>query len=160
MLTTERHYKITLSDGSTYYGRTTQSGNNRYSRHQSHLKAGTHKNKHIQEVYNKYGYDDWVHEWLVEETGDLDHHNNIEFGYIQSDPKSINVRVGSWVLDKKKYDRQLQAARRAAWTPEELEEHKRKTNQKWLNLTLEEQKEYRRKEREYYHKRKQKNEVI
>ena len=139
MLTTERHYKITFPDGSTYYGRTTQSGDERYRQHLSTSKLGKHDNKHIQEVYNKYGHDGWVHKWLVEETGNNEYHNNIEFGYVQSDPKALNIHNGSW--DHKKYNTQRNKVKYASWTTEEWDEYKRK-------------------QREYYHKRKQKNEVI
>jgi hypothetical protein len=97
-ITTERHYKITLKDGSTYYGRTTQSGNKRYNQHLSQSRLGKHENKHIQESYDKYGYDDWVHEWLGWETGDNDYHNKIEFGYVQADPKALNINDGKRAL--------------------------------------------------------------
>ena len=87
-ITTERHYKITLSDGSTYYGKTKHHIYIRGCNHLQTARLGIHKNKHIQEVYNKYGYDDWVFEYLSTETGNRDHHNQIEFGRVQADPKS------------------------------------------------------------------------
>jgi len=93
-ITTERHYKITLSNGSTYYGRTTQPSDDRYKRHLNTARTGTNSNKHIQEIYDKYGSDDWVHKWLGWETGGLEHHRQIEFGYIQSDPKALNIHDG------------------------------------------------------------------
>ena len=137
MLTTERHYKITFPDSSTYYGRTTQPGNKRYRSHLNKSKRGKHENKHIQEAYNKYGY--MAHEWLGYETGDLAHHRKIEFGYVQADPKALNIHNGSW--DHKEYNTQRNKVKYASWTTEEWDEYKRK-------------------QREYYHKRKQKNEVI
>tara|TARA_B110000285_G_C14773915_1_gene445311 strand:+ start:182 stop:598 length:417 start_codon:yes stop_codon:yes gene_type:complete len=133
-ITTERHYKITFPEGSIYYGRTTQGGNKRYNEHLCAVKKGKHGNKHIQEIFNKYGCDGWIHEWLGEETGDLEHHRNIEFGYTQSDPKALNIWDGRYALLE---DRQYKQAIRDAHTPEEREE-------------------YNRKERERYHKRKQK----
>ena len=127
-ITTERHYKITLSNGSTYYGRTTQSGNKRYQGHQSDVRCNTHHNKHIQEVYSKYGYDDWVHEWLGYETGDRHHHNKIEFGYVQADPKSINIDDG----------------RKSLLSKEQIKEQDRLRSQRKIdNMTPEELKEYR-----------------
>ena len=125
-ITTERHYKITFQDGSTYYGRTTQLGNKRYNVHLCHAKKGKHSNKHIQEIYNKYGSDNWVHEWLGEEIGDLEYHNKIELGYVQSDPKAINIRDGSCILDRKKYGREQNQALRNAWSLEKREESNRK----------------------------------
>jgi len=122
---TERHYKLTLSDGSVYYGRTTLSGNKRYVNHRCNAKKGKH-NKHIQEVYNKYGYDDWVWEWLGEETGDLEHHRKIEFGYVQVDPKAINLYNGRFASGENEYFKQKQQTIRDAHTPEEREEYNRK----------------------------------
>ncbi len=94
-ITTEQHYQIILSNGSTYYGRTTI-GNRRFSNHKSRCKRGEHSC--LQEVYDKYGCDDWVNNWLGWETGDLDYHNQIEFSRIQSDPKSLNILKGDYVL--------------------------------------------------------------
>ncbi len=139
MLTTQQYYRITFPDGSTYYGRTTQLGNKRYIQHLSSSKLGKHDNKHIQEVYNKYGSDGWVHEWLGTETGDLEYHNKIEYGYVKSDPKSLNIHNGNW--DHSKYNSKRMKAKYDSWGKEEWDEYKRK-------------------QREYYHKRKLKNEII
>lgn len=155
-ITTERHYKITLTDGSTYYGRTAQSGNDRYSQHRSTVRRGVHDNKNIQESYNKYGYDGWIHEWLGYETGDKLHHDKIEFGYIQADPKSLNILDGRVVLlTTKEHNKRV----RNKMTPKELEKDRRKDRDKQrkrrLNETLE-QKEIRlMKMREYYHRSKE-----
>tara|TARA_B110000977_G_C10635750_1_gene321984 strand:+ start:75 stop:500 length:426 start_codon:yes stop_codon:yes gene_type:complete len=136
-ITTERHYKITFQNGSTYYGRTTQPGNKRYNDHLTKARKGKQSNKYIQEVYDKYGSDDWIHEWLGTEIGDKHHHDRIEFGYVQADPKSLNIKDGRRVLNKKEYDWQNHLKRQNARTPEEHEEHNRK-------------------QREYYQKNKQK----
>ena len=154
-ITTERHYKITLSDGSTYYGRTTQPDDNRYDQHLKTAKRGANSNKYINEVYDKYGYDDWVHEWLSTETGDIKHHRKIEFGYVQADPKSINIHDGTSALltkhqnnsrqhqqkynnmtpeqheEKKRKDRERAKLKRDNMTPEELNELRKKTNEAW-----------------------------
>ncbi len=152
MLTTQRHYRIIFPNGSTYYGRTTQSGNKRYKSHLNKSKLGKHENKHIQEAYNKYGY--MTHEWLGTETGDLEHHNNIEFGYIQSDPKSLNIRDGSWGVREGEYHRQREQEK--IRTPEEREEYNR-----YMREYQSKNREKRNsKARERYHKLKQKNEVI
>ena len=199
-ITTERHYKITLTGGSTYYGRTTLLGNKRWNIHTFDLRRGKHPC--LQEVYDKYGYDDWVHEWLGWETGDLQHHRQIEFGYVQADPKSINIRKGYYLLlseeEKKEYNYQktlnetpeqreerLSPIRtrsntiRWSMTPEELKEHRRKgkedsqrkrdnetskqreerlikEQQKRDNKTPEEYEQYRRRDREYYRRSKEK----
>ena len=159
-ITTERHYKIIFQDSFTYYGRTILSGNQRYNEHLTRVRKGKHPNKHIQEIYNKYGFGGWVHEWLSTETGDLEHHNKIEFGYVQSDPKALNIKSGSWVLDKKKYMNHYMNLRNKSLPPEEKEETKRKQREqkreKLLNMTPEERDEHNRKQRERYHKRKQK----
>ena len=158
-ITTERHYKITLSDGSTYYGRTIM-GDLRYKQHLGQARRGDHENPNIQEVYDKYGYDDWVHKWLSTETGDKRHHDKIEYGYVQADPKALNIKSGSWVLDKKKYMNHYMNLRNKALPPEEKEETKRKQREhqreKLLNMTPEERDEHNRKQRERYHKHKQK----
>ena len=124
-ITTEQHYKITLKDGSTYYGRTTQVGNRRYHEHTSDVRRGEHGNKYVQESYDKYGYDGWVHEWLGYETGDKQHHNKIEFGYVQADPKALNIDTGRCVLltNSERFNNKLNNM-----TPEELKEHKRELN--------------------------------
>ena len=180
-ITTERHYKITFQDGSTYYGRTTSPGNIRYNDHLYRVRKGKHRNKHIQEVYDKYGYDDWVHKWLSTETGDLDYHNKIEFGYVQADPKSINIKKGYHALlseeeqNKKTYSRRKQNRTpeehqiflseqrehyhevKSRMTPEELKEFKKKESLKYKrkkqNMTPEELEEHRRKDREYHQRR-------
>ena len=126
-ITTERYYKITLSNGSTYYGRTTI-GNQRYRNHLSTVRQGSHHNKNVQESYDRYGSDDWVHEWLGYETGDRHHHNKIEFGYVQSDPKSINIDDGrKSLLSKEQINEQdrLRLQRKIDnMTPEELKEYR------------------------------------
>ena len=143
MLTTERHYKITFPDDSTYYGRTTLPSGERYAVHLAQVKKGKHDNKHIQEVYNKYGSDDWVHEWLGTEIGNKQHHDKIEYSYVLSDPKALNIDNGHCSLDNKEYHRQYNKKRyqEREWTPEY-------------------HKEYNRRARERYHKLKQKNEII
>ena len=103
-ITTERHYKITLKDGSTYYGRTTQLGNKRYNQHLYYARQGKHSC--LQESYDKYGCDDWVNEWLGTETGDLDYHNRIEYGYIRADPKALNIHDGKRALLDKDEERE------------------------------------------------------
>ena len=124
-ITTERHYRITLTGGSTYYGRTIQPGDGRYDRHLSCVRLGTHPNKHIQESYNKYGYDDWINEWLGWETGDLEHHRQIEYGYVQADPKSLNIHDGKVALlseDILERDRIRIKEKQSKETPEQYEE--------------------------------------
>ena len=159
-VTTERYYKITFQNSSTYYGRTILSGNQRYNEHLTRARKGKHPNKHIQEIYNKYSSDDWVYEWLGEETGEKDHHNKIEFGYIQTDPKALNIKSGSWVLDKKKYMNHYMNLRNKSKSPKEQEEYRRKNKEhqsrKLSNMTPEERDEHNRKQRERYYKRKQK----
>ena len=153
-ITTERHYKITLSDGSTYYGRTTLLGNRRYTAHKVLLRKGTHST--LQEVYDKYGYDDWVHEWLGYETGDLEHHRKIEFGYVQADPKSLNIHDGKYTLlsedEKKEYFRLMEEERLKELTPEEYKEYRQKENsnhkRKWDNMTPEEKRLHRKRTEE------------
>ena len=130
-ITTQQHYKITFPDSSTYYGRTTLRGNRRYTKHKSQVKHGTHDNKLIQEIYNKYGCGGWIHEWLGTETGDLEHHRKIEFGYINADPKSLNVHNGSFILNYDEYKRQRSQAERDNRTPEEHEEYKRRHRGYW-----------------------------
>ena len=105
-ITTEQHYKITLSKGSTYYGKTKHHIYERWGNHLQTSRLGIHKNKHIQEVYNKYGCDDWVFEVLSVEIGDLQHHNKIEFGYVQADPKALNIRRGRYALLDKDEERE------------------------------------------------------
>ncbi len=153
-ITTARHYRITLTGGSTYYGRTTQPGDDRYNRHLGCVRLGTHPNKHIQEVYNKYGYDDWVHEWLSTETGDKQHHDQIEYGRVQADPKSLNKNKGySGVLlegGNREHTRQQSKAQRDAHTPEEREEYNRLQREYYhevkARMTPEELKEFNKKE--------------
>lgn len=155
-ITTERHYKITLKDGSTYYGRTTQPGDDRYNQHQGDVRRNKHPNKNIQESYNKYGYDDWVHEWLSTETGDKQHHDQIEYGYVQADPKALNINKGKWVICEDgglEYNRVYQQQRRDKETPEQKEERRHEgreyQQQKRDNETPEEREERLRKQREY-----------
>ena len=127
-ITTERHYKIIFPDGSTYYGRTTQPDNDRYYRHLGEVKRGKHSNKHIQELYNKYGSDDWVHEWLSTKIGDIEHHRQIEFGYVQADPKALNIDDGRKSLLSKEviveYQRLRIQRKIDNMTPKELKEYR------------------------------------
>jgi|TARA_R110000737_G_scaffold335539_1_gene354404 hypothetical protein len=155
-ITTEQHYKITLTDGSTYYGRTTK-GDKRYRGHQSDVRCNTHSNKHVQESYNKYGYDGWVHEWLGYETGDLQHHNKIEFGRVQADPKALNIWDGKLALLSEDEQVVYKVERRYKkiddMTPKEGEKYRQeqiyKTN-KWLeSLTPKQREEKKRRGREY-----------
>jgi hypothetical protein len=155
-ITTERHYKITLTGGSTYYGRTTQPRNDRYQHHQSSCRRGVNKNKHIQEIYNKYGYDDWVFEYLSTETGNIDHHNQIEFGRIQADNRSINLDTGRRALvkeeDRLSYYKKNNDNKYKNLTPEELKEYRQtklELTNKWLeSLTPKKREEKKRKDRE------------
>lgn len=49
-------YKITNKvNGKYYYGGTGESFKARWSAHITHLNAGTHRNKHLQSAWNKYG---------------------------------------------------------------------------------------------------------
>ena len=124
-ITTERHYKITFQNGSTYYGRTTQPGNKRYNDHLTKARKGKQSNKYIQEVYDKYGSDDWIHEWLGTEIGDKHHHDRIEFGYVQADPKSLNIHDGKVALlseDILERDRIRIKEKQSKETPEQYEE--------------------------------------
>jgi len=52
-----------------------------------------HKNKHIQAVYDKYGYDDWVFEVLFVETGDKKYHSKRENDLIHETSNTLNIRV-------------------------------------------------------------------
>ena len=158
-ITTEQHYKITLSEGSTYYGRTTLPGDQRYELHKSDVRCGNHPS--LQEVYDKYGYDDWVHEWLGWETGNNQHHNKIEFNRVQADPNALNIYDGRCRLLEggwKEYISKYQQEKRNSWTPEELEEFRRedreRARKKRANRTPEEHEEYKLMRREYYHKNK------
>ena len=120
-ITTASHYRVTLSNGSTYYGRTTRKGNVIFSEHKNSAKKGRHDSKYVQEVYNKYGCKDWKFEILTEETGNNDHHNRIEFNHIKADPKSININNGKTTFDRKKYKSEWIKERRKRYTPEERE---------------------------------------
>mgnify|MGYP003676112471 CR=1 FL=1 len=155
-ITTERHYKITLTGGSTYYGRTTLPDDERYRDHLTSAERGKHDNKNVQESYDKYGHDDWSHEWLGTETGNTQHHNQIEYGYVRADPKSLNIHDGKWTLlskeEKNEYFRLMEENRKKKLTPKELEEHLRKDREKYhnklKNMTPEELEETLRKRRE------------
>ena len=153
-ITTERHYKITLTGGSTYYGRTTL-GDKRYELHKSWARQGTHPC--LQESYDKYGYDGWVHEWLGWETGDKLHHDKIEYGRVQTDPKSLNIQGGRYVLlDRKEYERRAYKSRRDNMSPEEIEEFNRRSKEekrrKVDNMSPEELRAYRLKTNKRNHK--------
>lgn len=51
-----------LVNGKVYIGSTTESFKRRWFHHESCLKNGTHKNKHLQSAYNKYGKENFVFE--------------------------------------------------------------------------------------------------
>jgi len=157
-ITTERHYRITLTGGSTYYGRTTQPGNQRYNEHLYHVRQGTHVC--LQESYDKYGCEGWIHEWLSTETGNIEHHRQIEFGYVQADPKALNIHDGKVALLSK--EEQIEYRREKMkkhiqqqidnMPPKELKEYRTKNalkhQQRRDNETPEEKEERRRKDRE------------
>ena len=157
-ITTERHYKITLSNGSTYYGRTTI-GNQRYRNHKSDVRVNKHDNPKVQESYNKYGYDGWVHEWLSTETGDKQHHDKIEYGYVQADPKALNINDGRVALlseDEKrllnnKRSVEYRTRRNNNWTPEDRaawNKDQRERQKRWKNnMSPKEKEEHNRKQR-------------
>ena len=133
-ITTERYYKITFPEGSIYYGRTTQGGE-RYKKHLSMVRRDRHPNKHIQEVYNKYGYDDWVHEWLFYETGDKDYHSRIELGMIQANPKSLNIKDGRYIqLSEEEFKQKNKEESKIRFdneTPEQSKERKAKQRKRY-----------------------------
>ena len=170
---TERFYKLTFQNGSTYYGRTILE-DKRYDCHKNDVKSYKHHNKHIQEIYNKYGYDGWVHEWLFYRTGTDKELGKVEFKLIQADPKALNIHDGKRALlseeEKKKYhkDYSHQAYHK---NPEHhktkikifKENNKERLSQerkdKRANMTPEEHAEYRRKENEgAKRRRREKNE--
>tara|TARA_R110000796_G_scaffold212440_1_gene328549 strand:+ start:173 stop:595 length:423 start_codon:yes stop_codon:yes gene_type:complete len=136
-------------------------GDLRYKQHLGQARRGDHENPNIQEVYDKYGYDDWVHKWLSTETGDKRHHDTIEFGYVQSDPKSLNVKTGKISLlseeDHKERGRLQQQRRKENMTPEELEESRRKQREYMTQLRnneTSEQREERLRKQGIYNKQK------
>ena len=160
MVTTEHHYKITFQDGSTYYGRTKHHLYERWGQHLADARKGVHRNKHICEIYNKYGYDDWTYELLSTETGDAQHQFGIEFSYIQADPKAINIQSGIFSQNKKEWSARHARRRRAERTPEEREKFLREQREtykiKRASITPQELEKIRRMGRESYHRQRAK----
>ena len=125
---TKTYYKITFPDNTCYIGTTKIHPYERWGKHLTDARLSYHKNKHVQVVYDKYGYDGWVHEWLGYETGDKQHHNKIEFGYVQADPKALNIDDGRKSLLSKEviveYQRLRIQRKIDNMTPKELKEYR------------------------------------
>ena len=97
-MTTKTYYKITFPDNTCYIGATTRCWKRRMTEHRCESKQSKHQNYNIQAVYDKYGYDDWVYEWLFVGTGSKKYHSIRENTLISQEPRSINIRDGRLVL--------------------------------------------------------------
>jgi hypothetical protein len=168
-MTTKTYYKITFPDNTCYIGCTIEY-NTRRLYHLSISNKHQHTNKNIQAVYDKYGSnDEWIFEVLFEETGDSEHHKQLEYNLIQETPNTLNLKDGreclvvgverilknrvyarEWARNNKEYLNRLdrekrlneseedrtkrlkkQHNKRKKWTPEELEEHRRKDRERY-----------------------------
>ena len=95
--TTKQYYKIIFPDNTCYIGKTGSIRDRKYQHH-SDVRLGKHDNKHIQEVYNKYGYDNWEYKILFEEKGDKEYHRKREYKLIQETPNTLNLDDGRWIF--------------------------------------------------------------
>ena len=96
-------YRITFPTGQFYIGQTNHHEYERWGSHLSFLKAGKHKNLRMQEIYNEYGYDDFVFEILVKDISDDKAYVNLLEKHLISDhPNTINY------YDGRKTDKQLE----------------------------------------------------
>jgi hypothetical protein len=106
-ITTEQYYKIILTGGSTYYGRTKHHLYERWGNHLKTARLGYHPNKHLQEVYNKYGGDDWVFEVLFVKVCSKEQHSICENTLIHDDSKSLNIRKKLTTKQRKRRDEEI-----------------------------------------------------
>ena len=181
-MTTKTYYKITFPDNTCYIGCTIEY-NTRRLYHLSISNKHQHTNKNIQAVYDKYGSnDEWIFEVLFEETGDSEHHKQLEYNLIQETPNTLNLKDGreclvvgvkrllknrvyarEWARDNKEYlnrlDRERRANERANESEEDRTKRLKKQNNRRKKWTPEKLEEYRRKDREYQ-QRKRNNKVV
>ena len=126
---TYKIYKITFPNGTHYIGQTRKHVYQRWASHLNEVQYGKHLNPRIQEVYDEYGYDDWVFEVIQTEVSDdtsyialLEHH------HIKETPNTLN---------------------RSYLTDEERKEKANIISKKYYSKNKEERLEY---QREYYKK--------
>tara|TARA_B110000977_G_C10906581_1_gene427489 strand:- start:365 stop:808 length:444 start_codon:yes stop_codon:yes gene_type:complete len=101
-MTTKTYYKITFPDNTCYIGTTKIHPYERWGKHLTDARLSYHKNKHVQVVYNKYGYDEWVFEVLFVETGDKKHHSIRELTLIKETSNTLNIDDGRYALSSKR----------------------------------------------------------
>ena len=103
---TKIYYKITFPNDTCYIG-CAKDFNRRMAEHRCNVKRNKHGSPGVQDIYNKYGLDNWIYEILFTETGDIQYHSKREHDLIQNTSKTLNKRVGKWAtLGKKEYDKQ------------------------------------------------------
>tara|TARA_R110000796_G_C14252470_1_gene398805 strand:- start:8 stop:502 length:495 start_codon:yes stop_codon:yes gene_type:complete len=112
-ITTEQYYKIIFRDGYTYYGRTKYHIYERWGNHLQTARLGIHSNKQLQEVYNKYGCDDWVFEILFVKVCSKEQHSICENTLIHNDSKALNIRKKLTPKQRKRRDEEIKAYSRA-----------------------------------------------
>jgi hypothetical protein len=96
-------YRITFPTGQFYIGQTYSHEYERWGNHLTLLKFGKHGNLRMQEIYNEYGYDDFVFEILIKDTSDDKAYVNILEKHLVGDhPNTINYHDG------RKTDKQLE----------------------------------------------------
>mgnify|MGYP003652523474 CR=1 FL=1 len=168
-MTTKSYYKINFPNNTCYIG-VTVNLHKRMISHKCRCNKGKHDNRHIQEVYDKYGYDSWIVEELFSETGDKEYHKIREYNLIQETPNTINLNTGrECLLSRTEYSRSPQQHEYNKTYREENRELVNERSRNYHRRTSEERSrklkerrqgpegdEVRRKGRENYHKYKPK----
>ncbi len=96
-MTTKIYYKISFPNNTCYIGKA-KNYKYRMAFHKCKVKKGTHVNKNVQAVYDEYGLDNWIYEWLFVGTGTKDYHQKREYELIQDTPNTINIFDGKHIL--------------------------------------------------------------
>ncbi len=169
-ITTEQYYKITFPDGSTYYGRTKHHIYERWGNHLQTARLNTHRNKHIQTVYDEYGYDDWVFEILFVKVYSKDQHSICENTLIHDDSKALNIRVKYTSKQRKLRDEEIKQQyreryriKRSNMTQEEIDKRNKISNErlkKRLKNRTPEEIEFKKQYDREYQQRKRDNKVV
>ena len=96
-MTTKVYYKITFPNGTCYIGRT-KNFKYRLGDHIRECKRNEHKNPKMQSIFDEYGCDEWVYEWLFVGVGNKKYHSQREYSIIQTTPNTINTLIGDYAL--------------------------------------------------------------
>jgi len=106
-------YKITFPNNTCYIGQTSNHVYIRWGDHLSRAQAGIHINTRIQEVYDKFGYDEWKFEVIqTEVSDDLSYISLLEQHYIKQTPNTLNRKH---LTEEEKRKQLCKASKRYYW---------------------------------------------